>query len=445
MRVGHGAGFAEVVVTRDALQGDTGGVGLFSVLQLAELEAMSGRFEVAAGTITLHRGQVVAAEAGSLTGIDAVYELLLAPPSRFVLRKEEVAGGEPLAPTAILMLEGCRLLDEWQRLAPMVLAPAGGAVVEGLPSSLLSRLDGRRPLESAVSRAGLARARLVDPILAALEARSLEEKAVAEPWDDEDDRPTPGPVLLGKGPVAETSAGGSRHAADAVPDTADTEADRGVSESRAGAGEGDAGPSPSAASIETSSPAIAPAPSAKTADESGPRASEAGPAASKAAPALPKAPPPPAAKPAPPTASTVPAPEWAPEPPPRSRAWMLAIPVFLLLVLGGWWGTREPEPEPVVPASVPEAPVEAPPVEAAPVEPAAPEVPATPTTPTKPAVKASSKPPARPAPRPAARPESRPAAPPPAPTPPPATPPEPAPKSTPASTPKSDLKDPFAR
>lgn len=173
----------------EILQGDTAAIGLFAVIQLAEGEALSGRLVLPRGEVALHLGNVVGARFGAVTGVDALYEHLLWRGGRFVFEDAPVPAAPGLGPAAALMLEGCRLLDEWQRVEGLVLACAPDAAPSTKLAPLVPHLDGRRRVRDAVARAGMLRCHAVDPLLDGLDAALLVERAVAveeAPADDFD-------------------------------------------------------------------------------------------------------------------------------------------------------------------------------------------------------------------------------------------------------------------
>lgn len=150
---------------------------MFSVLQLAEGEAVTGRLVLPVGEVRLHLGQPVAARCGALSGIDGLMELVLAGAPSFVLNTEEVAASPPLGHLGALLLEGCRLLDEWRRIEELVLMVDGGATPANGLAPLARHLDGRRTVDEAVRRAGVPRCRAVDPIVEGLDVAILVERA----------------------------------------------------------------------------------------------------------------------------------------------------------------------------------------------------------------------------------------------------------------------------
>jgi|GEM_PF-3247335 len=100
-----------------------GGLRLSTVLQVAELESTTGVLALGqVGEVHLRDGVPTAARYGAHEGVDALLEFFLDPPGEMRLVATEVAPGPVLGNPVGLVMEGCRLADEWARLAPLVLA-----------------------------------------------------------------------------------------------------------------------------------------------------------------------------------------------------------------------------------------------------------------------------------------------------------------------------------
>ena len=161
----------------EVARGDGRRLGLGSLLQLAEGEALSGRLSWGEGSISFAQGAPVDARLRDLSGFAAVREMFLTPAPTFTLEQGEPPAGRPFADASTILLEGCRLQDEWARVAHLVLQKRGDVAVD-LP------FDGRT-VEALVAEAKVPRYRVVDPILAAIDAGKLAvvrvEAAVAPP------------------------------------------------------------------------------------------------------------------------------------------------------------------------------------------------------------------------------------------------------------------------
>lgn len=156
----------------EILTGSTRAVGLVSVLQLAESEALSGLLEIGGARVWLAGGHVVAARFGGAEGIDALLEVMLHRGEDFHVHDEPVERAPPLGDTAPLLLEGCRLMDEWARVDQLVLRAR--RPLEGALAPLEPWLDGTRTVAAAVERAGLLRVAVAEALAQAVTEGRLE-------------------------------------------------------------------------------------------------------------------------------------------------------------------------------------------------------------------------------------------------------------------------------
>lgn len=161
---------------REALRGDTCTFSLGTLLQAAESEGITGVIRFAPEVeVGLHAGAPVRARHHGLAGVEALLEMFLRPLPPFVVHVGAEPAAPPLGVTVGLVLDACRLQDDWARVAPLVLAARDAtslpAEVRALP------LDGRQPVWAAVDAAGTSRARVIDPLLGGLEAGHLVEAA----------------------------------------------------------------------------------------------------------------------------------------------------------------------------------------------------------------------------------------------------------------------------
>lgn len=182
----------------ELLSGSLRAVGLPSLLQLAETEGLSGRLALhGAGEVQLRDGLPVAARCEGLEARAALMELFLVDVDRFSLHAVEVLpDGAPLGEVLELVMEGCRLADEWSRLAPCPITTAPADPVPGAAGALLAALDAGQPLERGRRAAGLARAACVDPILDLVEQGRLRLGApLPLPADPPAPSPAPAPGL----------------------------------------------------------------------------------------------------------------------------------------------------------------------------------------------------------------------------------------------------------
>ncbi|MES2638934.1 MAG: DUF4388 domain-containing protein [Myxococcota bacterium] len=180
----------------EILRGDLQAVGLSTVLQAVEAEGLTGKISVPRGEIEVHMGNVVSARVANLGGIDALMELFLQPGGTFVVHTAEVVPAVALGPLTTLVLDGCRLLDEWQRIAASALLPTGTGPLPATLARLTPHLDGRTAIRDGVTTAGEWRCRVIDPLIQALEdGRLSQHDAVVSPAAAPAppvDTPTPG-------------------------------------------------------------------------------------------------------------------------------------------------------------------------------------------------------------------------------------------------------------
>lgn len=163
----------------EILRASLEGVRFESIVQLAEGEMLTGFIRVDGdATLTFHEGRLVDARAGAITGTDAFFSIYFRKEGAVVIERVATSGGAEIGSITELIMDALRLVDEWARLAPMVVR----AQVSSLPAplgDLPPLLDGMRTLAEAVLYAGLPPHAAVDPLLTALSNRSL--RSVAPP------------------------------------------------------------------------------------------------------------------------------------------------------------------------------------------------------------------------------------------------------------------------
>lgn len=184
--VGHTAGVVATTATPrplgiEILGGDLFEVSLTSLLYLAQFEALTGWLLVGArGVITLHKGQPGLTCAGALRGADALRELLFHRGGRFsLIRGAPEPDADALTNITAVMMDAYRLRDEWTRLAPLVLRPAGTWRPDGPLAAVVGRLDGRRSLAEALRELETPLTAVLDPLLQALAQGQLERSGGA--------------------------------------------------------------------------------------------------------------------------------------------------------------------------------------------------------------------------------------------------------------------------
>ncbi len=145
------------VAPREILSGDLSDISLTSLLQLAQYEAISGWLRVTRrGEITLHKGQVLDASCGRLTGLEALRELLFHRGDRFSLLRGEPKSQRTIENVTFAVMDAYRLRDEWTRLAGVVLRPGNDQPwrpTGGLLDTIAVHLDGRSTVAEATAAA----------------------------------------------------------------------------------------------------------------------------------------------------------------------------------------------------------------------------------------------------------------------------------------------------
>lgn len=175
----------------EILGGDLSDISLTSLLQLAQYEAISGWLCVPRrGEIVLEKGQVLDASCGTLTGVEALRELLFHRGGRFSLLRGEPRGSRMIENVTFAVMDAYRLRDEWTRIAGAVLRPAGGQMwrpTGGLLDSFAVHFDGRRTVGEAVAVAAGCTTLLLDALLDAINLGLLVRVAAPVAHTDEPD------------------------------------------------------------------------------------------------------------------------------------------------------------------------------------------------------------------------------------------------------------------
>ncbi len=167
----------------EVLRADLGRIRLASLVQLAEGELFTGLLELPGAELTFRDGEPVDARCGALRGIDALRQMFLLARGAAVLTPREVAEARPMGNVLALVMEGCRIADEWDRVGPMVLAPTSTEPLAGLPAEVVRGLDGRRSLARVLGDLGVPAIGALDPVLRLLDAGALREVAPPRPDD----------------------------------------------------------------------------------------------------------------------------------------------------------------------------------------------------------------------------------------------------------------------
>ncbi len=167
------------------LSGSLRHVGIGSLLNLITSEQYSGWLTIEdAGTIGFCKGCMTCASTSGATGTRAVLELFLAFEGNFLFELGDCPHGPSLGPTMALMMEGCRLLDEWNRLSAMVLGTNGSLPADenrGLIDDFERLLDGRITVGELAVELAASPLDLIDPLLADLESGIVANVAPPNP------------------------------------------------------------------------------------------------------------------------------------------------------------------------------------------------------------------------------------------------------------------------
>lgn len=176
----------------DILSADPTKVSRASVFQLLDGLALSGRLVAEAGGNELGwadfvDGKPVEAAVGATRGVDALYDLLVIDVAqvRFVSFPDgrQPRGLSPLADVLGLVMNGCRLRDEYVRMKPLV-AAVSGPLPPDLPSpvrAVVDRLDGVSPLGDAIFASGVSPAVVIDELRDLFESQVLTHIATVAP------------------------------------------------------------------------------------------------------------------------------------------------------------------------------------------------------------------------------------------------------------------------
>lgn len=172
------------------LTGDVRHVRLPSLLQLCEAEMLTGRIVLESGEVALRSGAVVAARSDhGLDGIAAMRELFLVAEGPCRIELDASQTGQPLAPTISLVLDGCKLVDEWNELAglrfayarqPTMLTPALSEALAEVRAAL-DVMQAGATLAEAARQLGAVRSALVPHLMRLFEAGVIQELLPGEP------------------------------------------------------------------------------------------------------------------------------------------------------------------------------------------------------------------------------------------------------------------------
>ena len=167
-----------VSVPETVLTGVLGPIGLSSLLHLVEGDMLTGRLIWPEGAIAFVRGQLVDVVSGGLSGLPGLRCAFTHERGAFSLTLDETIEGTPMGRMAPLIMDACRVADEWARLRTLRLAPRdpGPWDAPALIQAVLPYLDGERPVAQAVGLAGAEPVVVTDGLLAFWESGALVER-----------------------------------------------------------------------------------------------------------------------------------------------------------------------------------------------------------------------------------------------------------------------------
>ena len=169
----------------EALRCDTRQFDLAMVLQLVHTQRLTGHLSVesnatAVGIADFHAGEVTSTRCGKATDATGLLELFVMPNTQATFFVHPHPAQPPVGNLLAMIIEGCRLKDEWSQLHAVIPHRNEGnealepdALQDPGISVLLPELDGRCNLALAVQRAGVARCVIIDPVRALLNQGAL--------------------------------------------------------------------------------------------------------------------------------------------------------------------------------------------------------------------------------------------------------------------------------
>lgn len=152
----------------EAMVADLAAIRLASLLQLVEGEMFTGRLSLPMGRVDLKDGNVVGAKAGGLEGMEALRELFLTNSGSARLGAEPGVSGRALGGTIALVMEGCRIADEWDRIQGRVVHETPGFRAEpsgALTRDVLDAFDGTCTIREVLEALNVPPSRVVDPLI----------------------------------------------------------------------------------------------------------------------------------------------------------------------------------------------------------------------------------------------------------------------------------------
>jgi hypothetical protein len=168
------------------LSGDLGDISLPTLLQLVQIETISGWMTIDnKARIDVSRGHIVGARIAGLTGVEALREILFQEGGTFQVLRGEPEGGDVIECVPFAVMDACRLRDEWDRIAGKILKMSGDHTWKATGTAVdavMAAVDGARSLHELSVDTGQAPTLIVDGILDAM-AMGLVSVAGSKPVD----------------------------------------------------------------------------------------------------------------------------------------------------------------------------------------------------------------------------------------------------------------------
>ncbi|MEZ4385202.1 MAG: DUF4388 domain-containing protein [Nannocystaceae bacterium] len=168
------------------LSGDLGDISLPTLLQLVQIETISGWMTIDNhARIDVSRGHLVGARIGALTGVEALREILFQEGGTFQVLRGEPEGGDAIECVPFAVMDACRLRDEWDRIAGKILRMSGDHTWKATGTAVdavMAAVDGERSIHEISVDLGQPPTLIVDGILDAM-AMGLVSVAGSKPVD----------------------------------------------------------------------------------------------------------------------------------------------------------------------------------------------------------------------------------------------------------------------
>jgi tetratricopeptide (TPR) repeat protein len=164
-----------------ALAGELGAVTLASVLQLVRADRLAGRLVLRRGWIGMREGLPVQAACGDLDGELALMELFVDASGPFHLDTDSPGSGAPLGDLIGLVMDGCRLSDEWERCRTQGVSVAPDVELPEHLESVRSDLVAGFALQVVARRNRVSGVELVETVLELVELEEATLVAASDP------------------------------------------------------------------------------------------------------------------------------------------------------------------------------------------------------------------------------------------------------------------------